>query len=243
MVPDSTSPARRRLILLACALAAVLALTACGGGGDGDDPDDAAGTNQPEPASVAETGAESLDAADARGALQDVIDAAKDGDGGKLCDGLTEGAQDILVSALQAQGGSADDCESAVQAALDDNSALLTTLAGGEIGEIVVADDQHATAAVTLLGRTADVRLEKQDDVWHVAGLPDGGAEPWTRPVRAVAVAARRGGDDEPGVRRRVGNYVAREAEDGLDQLGRDDRRLGGPRPRAGRPAARHGRA
>ena len=105
-----------------------------------------------------------------------MIDAAGDADGGKLCDGLTDDAQDILVSALQAQGGSATDCESAVQAALDDNSPLLSVLAGAEIGEIVLADDEHATAAITVLGRTANVRLEKQDDVWHLAGLPDGGA-------------------------------------------------------------------
>lgn len=174
MVPDSTSLARRRLTLLACALAAVLALTACGG--DGDD-DDASATSQPQPASEhPETGAESLDASDARAAVQNVIDAAGDADGEKLCDGLTDDAQDILVAALQAQGGSADDCETAVQGALDGNSPVLTALASAEIGEIAVADDQHATAAVTLLGRTADIRLEKQDDVWHLAGLPDGGA-------------------------------------------------------------------
>lgn len=174
MVPDTTNPARRRLVLLACALAALLLLTACGGGGDDDD--DPA-TSQPKPASEhPETGAESLDAADARTALQGVIDAANDRDGGKLCDGLTDDGQEILVGALQAQGGDSDDCKTAVQAALDAKAPLLAVLAGAEIGEIVLADDDHATAAVTILGRTANVRLEKQDDVWHVAGLPDGGA-------------------------------------------------------------------
>ena len=177
MVPDTTSPTRRRrLTLLACALAALLLLLpACGGGGDDDD--DEAATSQPEAASEnPDTGAESLDAADARGVLQDVIDAADDADGGKLCDNLTDSAQEILVGALQAQGVDGEDCETAVQAALDANSPLLSVLADAEIGEITLADDEHATAAVTLLGRTADVRLEKQDDVWHVAGLPDGGA-------------------------------------------------------------------
>jgi hypothetical protein len=175
MVPDTAKSTRRRaLTLVACLLATLLLVTACGGGGDDDD--DAA-TSQPKPASEhPETGAESLDAADARGALQSVIDAASDKDGGKLCDGLTDDAQEILVSALQAQGGDAKDCETAVQAALDDKAPLLSVLAGAEIGEVVLADDDHGTAAVTILGRTANVRLEKQDDVWHVAGLPDGGA-------------------------------------------------------------------
>ena len=79
-----------------------------------------------------------------------------------------------------------------MQAALDDNSPLLSVLAGAEIGEIVLADDEHATAAITVLGRTANVRLEKQDDVWHLAGLPDGGALARAGAV-PVAVPAPRG--------------------------------------------------
>ena len=225
MLPWCPTPPARRAgasSLLACALAALLLVTACGGGG-GDD-DDAA-TSQPQPASEhPETGAESLDAADARGALQDVIDAAGDADGGKLCDGLTDDAQDILVSALQAQGGTADDCESAVQAALDDNSPLLSVLAGAEIGEIVLADDEHATAAITVLGRTAERAAGEAGR--RLAPRRPAGRRGLARPGAVpVAVPARRRRDDERRAGRRVGDHVARQAEDGLDQLGRDDRR------------------
>jgi hypothetical protein len=163
---------RRRLLPLALLACALLLLPACGGGG-GDDEDDGA-TSEPAPASSnPETGDESLAMADARAALQDLLDAMADEDAGGACDQLTDAAKAQLATIAGGEN-SADACEDAVQAAFDsDASAILTLLPTAEIGEIV-EDGDEATAAVTIAGRTAEVRLVEKDGKWLVEGLPGG---------------------------------------------------------------------
>jgi hypothetical protein len=161
----------RRLLPLIALTCALVLLPACGGGGD-DDEDEPA--TQPAPASSSpETGGESLAMADARAALQDLLDAIADEDAGQACDGLTDEAK-AQLAAVAGGEASADACENAVDAAFDsDGSAILALLPTAEIGEIV-QDGEEATAAVTIAGRTADVRLVETDGKWLVAGLPGG---------------------------------------------------------------------
>jgi hypothetical protein len=164
------SVSRRCLLPLALAACAVLLLTACGGGSD-DDGDD---SSEPAPASSnPETGDESLAMADARATLQRLLDAVADEDAGKACDQLTDEAK-AQLAAIAGGAASADGCEDALDAAFDnDGSAALALLPTAEIGEIL-QDGEEATAAVTIAGQTAEVRLVEQDGGWLVAGLPGG---------------------------------------------------------------------
>ena len=162
----------RRLLPLALLACALLLLPACGGGGD--DEDDGP-TSEPAPASSnPETGDESLAMADARAALQDLLDALADEDAGKACDQLTDAAKAQLSTIAGGASERATPARTPSTPRSTPTARRSWRCCRRPRSARSCRTATQATAAVTIAGRTADVRLVEKDGKWLVEGLPSG---------------------------------------------------------------------
>lgn len=145
---------------------------------DADRPGAGATSSAGAPTSGADPeAAGTLDAAAQRGevedAVQDYIDAFRGGRGEEGCAAMTEGARQELLARAAAEGLQTSECAVALEAASEAAGSLQrTALRFADVADVMV-DGAEATAVVDVLGERYPVRLERQQDRWLVASLPD----------------------------------------------------------------------
>lgn len=88
-------------------------------------------------------------------AVSAVYSAAADGDAAGVCENLSAGA-------LEASGGSVDECETSIEPGLEAAGAFLGEF---EIGE-ATTDGDSATVEVSFAGETEEVPVVQEDGEW-----------------------------------------------------------------------------